>query len=116
MNEVTLTLPANAPPGTTFTAVNTGVSAGWIIQGDGASVQRKELLLMYHDLSHPAYKMPVKELVDLWITRYGNDWVDAAEVEDDPFYKHVHNRLRQLGQLEQHYLTDRNKYVCRRPE
>lgn len=71
---------------------------------------------MEADLNYPVYSMTIEALNNLWVTRYGNAWVDVADVEADPFYKHVANRLRQLGQLEQHYLTDRNKYVCRRPE
>jgi hypothetical protein len=68
------------------------------------------------DLLSDVFRAKVETLVDLWITRYGNEWVDLANVMEDEFYGRVYKRLRSLGELEVHFLTDRAKYVCRKPE
>lgn len=64
----------------------------------------------------PVFQAPVAALVDLWVEKYGHAWVDVSEVEKDPFYGRAYARLKSLGALEVHYLTDRSKYVCRKPE
>jgi len=68
------------------------------------------------DLKHAAMETPIYTLLNLWGARYGNDWVDMVEIENDPFFAIAHKRLKQMGQLEQHYLTDRARFVCRKPE
>lgn len=68
------------------------------------------------EINSEVFSAKVETLVDLWQTRYGNEWVDLEEVEKEHFYELVYKRLRQLGQLEQHYLTDRSRFVCRKPE
>jgi hypothetical protein len=65
---------------------------------------------------HAAFKAPIAVLVDLWVTRFGNEWVDLETVEEDEFFLIVYKRLRQMAHLEMHYLTDRARYVCRKPE
>ena len=68
------------------------------------------------DLESEVFNTPIEALVNLWQTRYGNNWVDLAEVMDDRFYARVFKRLRSMGMLESHYLTDRARFVCRKPE
>ena len=68
------------------------------------------------ELEHEAYNVAVDALIDLWVTRYGNEWVDLSEIEQDEFFRLAYRRLKQMGELETHYLTDRARYVCRRPE
>jgi hypothetical protein len=68
------------------------------------------------DLDSDVFNTPVEALINLWVTRYGNAWVDIADVMDDRFYGRVFKRLRSLSELEVHYLTDRARYVCRRHE
>lgn len=68
------------------------------------------------DLEHEAYETPVSTLIDLWVARYGNEWVDLETVDDDTFFSLAYQRLKNLGQLEIHYLTDRARYVCRKPK
>lgn len=68
------------------------------------------------DLEHEAYNVAVDSLIDLWVTRYGNEWIDLSEIEQDDFFRLAYRRLKQMGELETHYLTDRARYVCRRPE
>ena len=68
-------------------------------------------------LESDVFALPVARLVDLWVTRFGNDWVDIADVHlmDDGFWHPVYVRLKALGEVETHYLTDRARYVCRKP-
>ena len=68
------------------------------------------------ELEHEAYNVAVDSLIDLWVTRYGNEWIDLSEIEQDDFFRLAYRRLKQMGELETHYLTDRARYVCRRPE
>jgi hypothetical protein len=68
------------------------------------------------DLNSDVFSAKVETLLDLWLTRYGHEWVDITDVMDDAFYSLVHKRLRSLGELEVHYLTDRSRFVCRMPE
>lgn len=65
---------------------------------------------------HEAFNTPINTLLDLWLTRYGNEWIDLEDIEKDEFFAIAYKRLKQMGELEQHYLTDRARYVCRKPE
>jgi len=65
---------------------------------------------------HEAFNTPVATLLNLWLTRYGNEWIDLEDIEKDEFFAIAYKRLKQMGELEQHYLTDRARYVCRKPE
>jgi len=67
-------------------------------------------------LENEAFKIPVDRLVNLWIARFGNDWVPMESIEEEEFFRLVFNRLKQLGEVEVHFLTDRARYVCRMPE
>ena len=67
------------------------------------------------DLQSEAFNTPIDTLIDLWLTRYGNEWVELERIQDDAFYVLAHKRLKSLGQLETHYLTDRARFVCRKP-
>ena len=69
------------------------------------------------DIRKGAFELPVNTMVDLWLARFGNDWVDLSEIENsDAFFYTVFTRLKQLSELEVHYLTDRARYVCRLPQ
>ena len=68
------------------------------------------------ELEHEAYNVSVESLIDLWVTRWGNEWIDLVDIEGDNFFRLAYRRLKQMGELETHYLTDRARYVCRRPE
>jgi hypothetical protein len=67
-------------------------------------------------LDSEAFNIPVNRLIDLWVARYGNKWIDLTELEDDEFFNTAFKRLKQLGEVEVHFLTDRARYVCRMPE
>jgi hypothetical protein len=73
-------------------------------------------MLTMIDLEKDVFKIPVETLINIWVTRFGNEWVDLETIDNDDFFVNAYKRLKQLGHLEQHYLTDRAKYVCRKPE
>ena len=62
-----------------------------------------------------AYNTSPQTLCDLWLAKWGNEWVDLTAIQDDRFWQVACERLKQLGHVEQHYLTDRATYVCRKP-
>ena len=68
------------------------------------------------ELESEAFTVPVSRLIDLWLVRFGNTWVDMTTLEEDVFFNNAFKRLKQLGEVEVHYLTDRARYVCRKPE
>lgn len=68
------------------------------------------------DLTSEIFEAKIDDLLNLWVARFGNEWVDLDKLEDDQTFTRVYKRLRQTGQLEQHYLTDRARFVCRKPE
>ena len=67
-------------------------------------------------LESEAFNVPVNRLIDVWVARFGNKWVDLETLEGDEFFSHAFKRLKQLGEVEVHFLTDRARYVCRMPE
>jgi hypothetical protein len=68
------------------------------------------------ELDHPAYEAPVSVLIDMWLVRFGNDWIDIETIDNDDFFRLAFGRLKGMGELEVHYLTDRARYVCRKPK
>jgi len=66
-------------------------------------------------LQGEVFQMNVDQLADLWLARFGNDWISIENFIDDPFWSVAYQRLKTLGEVEVHYLTDRAQYVCRRP-
>ena len=67
-------------------------------------------------LESEAFKVPVDNLVNIWVLRFGHDWVELERIEEDAFFSLAFKRLKQLGEVEVHFLTDRARYVCRMPE
>ena len=67
-------------------------------------------------LESEAFNIPVNRLIDVWVARFGNKWIDLETLEGDEFLSSAFKRLKQLGEVEVHFLTDRARYVCRMPE
>lgn len=67
------------------------------------------------ELESEVFEVAVERLLDLWQTRYGDEWVDIDALAAEPFYALVYKRLKAMGRLETHYLTDRARFVCRKP-
>lgn len=70
---------------------------------------REKLTILLSDV-------PTKTLINLWVAKWGHDWIDLNDLVDDSFFNDAYHRLRQEGEVEVHYLTDRAKYVCRNPK
>jgi hypothetical protein len=97
-------------------AYNTALSNSAAQQHTGKITGETHQPATSKELEHEAYNVSVSSLIDLWVTRYGNEWIDLVDVEGDNFFRLAYRRLKQMGELETHYLTDRARYVCRRPE
>lgn len=61
-----------------------------------------------HNLEEGAWDVPVSQLVDLWVVRFGSRWVNHEEL--DEFYKVTTQRLRPLNKLESHYVNGKDVY------
>jgi hypothetical protein len=59
-------------------------------------------------LDEGAWDVPISQLVDLWIVRYGTKWVNSDELDD--FYAVAARRLRGLNKLETHYVNSTDVY------
>ena len=81
-----------------------------------ASKTRAQIVRMQESQTTLLSDIPTARLIDLWVARWGHDWVDLVEVIEDQFYKDAYDRMRREGELEIHFLTDRSKYVCRNPK
>jgi hypothetical protein len=62
--------------------------------------------LTEEDLANPAFDTPLDTLVNLWLARYGDIWVDKANVIGDTFFEITAQRLLQLGHMEQHTVCE----------
>ena len=73
-------------------------------------------MAMLEDASSP-YNIDPETLSNLWVVRFGKDWVDAdnigAEDKEDIWWRHAANRLRELGYLEMHTLASSYRVVLR---
>ena len=72
-------------------------------------------MAMLEDASSP-YNVSPETLSNLWVVRFGKDWVGSDVVEDDEqavFWRHAANRLRELGYLEMHTLASSYRVVLR---
>ena len=67
------------------------------------------------DIKGAAYETPIDSLDALWLVKYGNEWVTDVQFNEN-FWEVAAERLRQMGRLEKHYLTDRACYVYRIPK
>ena len=65
------------------------------------------------NLNEGAWTVPISQLVDLWIVRFGSKWVDHEEIADDEFYQTACVRLEKMNKLETHHLQDRYMPVYR---
>jgi hypothetical protein len=72
---------------------------------------------MLNDAASP-YNIDPETLANLWVARFGKGWVgnDAVEdMEEDQveWWRHLANRLRELGYLEMHTLASSYRVVLR---
>jgi hypothetical protein len=66
-------------------------------------------VLTEKDLRHEGMKAPLSALVDMWIVRWGSEWVNETEFQEDDFWRIALVRLTGANKLEKHNLA--NQYV-----
>ena len=74
-------------------------------------------MAMLEDASSP-YNIDPETLSNLWAVRFGKGWVGSEAVEDmdaeeNNWWRHAANRLRELGYLEMHTLASSYRVVLR---
>ena len=74
-------------------------------------------MAMLEDASSP-YNIDPETLSNLWVVRFGKEWVGSEAVEDMDadqvdWWRHAANRLRELGYLEMHMLASSYRVVLR---
>lgn len=74
-------------------------------------------MAMLEDASSP-YNIDPETLSNLWVVRFGKGWVGSEAVEDmdaeeNNWWRHAANRLRELGYLEMHTLASSYRVVLR---
>ena len=98
----------------------TGTSTHATLRAHGRPVEIKPFevnpdMAMLEDASSP-YNIDPETLSNLWVVRFGKEWVGSDTVEDDEqveFWRHAANRLRELGYLEMHTLASSYRVVLR---
>ena len=108
---VTTTSPNTITPLTTQSGYATNQGGPF-----GATAKPHEYTNSIELKENEAFNTDVQTLSDLWLAKWGNEWVDVTELHDDRFWSIAFERLKQLGMIEKHYLTDRAMHVCRRPK
>ena len=103
--------PIGASSGSQTAALNNVVHAGIVRARLFVSSEITSAML-----ESEAFIVPVDSLINVWVIRFGHDWVELERIEEDAFFSLAFKRLKQLGEVEVHFLTDRARYVCRMPE
>ena len=62
-------------------------------------------------MEHEAFNTPVETLVNLWLAKYGDAWVDKNDVVDEEFFNFAAQRLIKLGKMEEFYIADSGRTV-----
>jgi hypothetical protein len=66
--------------------------------------------LREEDLKHEAMQAPLSSLADMWLARWGSQWVAEQEFMDDDFWRLTLIRLVGANRLEKHTFV--NQYHC----
>ena len=64
-------------------------------------------------LTHEAFDTPIDTLCNLWLAKYGDTWVQKADVIDEEFFSLAAQRLLSLGKMEEYYMSDTGRSVLR---
>jgi len=116
---VTYELDRLQQTGATLASQTAASNSVWVTNdniGNARPLQHPNTYVTEDDLQKDVFSIPVDRLIDLWCVRFGNSWVNLEDIETDDFFITAYKRLKSLGELEVHYLTDRARYVCRVPE
>jgi len=109
---------ANISSGLTNISTGSNREGGLRVHGRPVEIRPFEVnpdMAMLEDASSP-YNIDPETLSNLWVVRFGKEWVGSDTVEDDEqveFWRHAANRLRELGYLEMHTLASSYRVVLR---
>jgi hypothetical protein len=70
-------------------------------------------VLTEQDLRHEGMKAPLSALVDMWVVRWGSEWVSETEFQEDDFWRIALVRLTGANKLEKHNLANQYMSVYR---
>jgi hypothetical protein len=103
-------------------SLNTGEYIISASQADLAQQQRNALMNTIHtpskppfafDPDNPAWSASISTIVDLWLAKFGDKWVEESELEGDIFFAIVATRLLQTKRLEKHNVPNKFQSVYR---
>ena len=89
---------------------------------DLAQQQRHALMNAVHtsskpphafDPDNPAWSASISTIVDTWLAKFGDKWVEESELEGDTFFSIVATRLIQMNRLEKHNVPNKFQSVYR---
>lgn len=82
--------------------------AQMVHRAQAQSAQLKQLRQVHarSDLDNAVFKTPIDTLVNLWVAKYGTEWVEREKVLGDEFFEWAAMRLRGIGLLEEHAYWD----------
>jgi hypothetical protein len=65
------------------------------------------------DPDNPAWSASISTIVDTWLAKFGDKWVEESELESDTFFSIVATRLIQMNRLEKHNVPNKFQSVYR---
>lgn len=68
----------------------------------GKSLQKEQKPQLAFDPTNPAWSESISTIVDLWLAKFGDKWVEEKDLLHDTFFAIVATRLLQTNRLEKH--------------
>jgi hypothetical protein len=65
------------------------------------------------DPDNPAWSASISTIVDLWLAKFGDKWVEGSELECDIFFSIIATRLLKINRLERHNVPNKFYEVYR---
>lgn len=65
------------------------------------------------DPKNPAWDASISTITDLWLAKFGNEWVSEDVLNNDTFFSIAATRLYKLNRLERHMVPDKFHSVYR---
>lgn len=66
------------------------------------------------DLDHAVFKTSIEDLSNLWLAKYGVDWINKEVVTNDEFFGWAVLRLKNAGKLEEHRVWEPHPHTVMR--
>lgn len=90
-------------------------TGGYIINAQQAAAAQQQVQNPPYafDPDNPAWSASISTIVDTWLAKFGDKWVEESELEGDPFFSIVATRLLQIKRLERHNIPNKFQSVYR---